>query len=202
MKSVPRDIAKQSVADWRLKLQERQYRLLFQTNPNPMWVFAIETLGILAVNDAAISQYGYSQEEFLKLTIRELRLVDEIEKLETAVSQPGAPAHLSGEFRHLRKDKSLIRGKIYSSRVIWDGREACMVTAIDVTDRRDAEERLREQADIIDRAQDAIVIRDANTRRVILWNKGAERLHGWSAEEMRGQTSRRMGRGRLGAIVS
>jgi PAS domain-containing protein len=53
--------AEQSSADERLKLQEQQYRLLFQTNPNPMWVFDVKTLAVLAVNEAAISLCGYSR---------------------------------------------------------------------------------------------------------------------------------------------
>src|SRR5713101_783848 len=155
-----RDITEQFAADARLKLQEQQYRLLFQTNPTPMWVFDTKTLQILAVNDAAIAQYGYSREEFLKLTIRDLQRPEDMGELTKSISSPRDRAHFGGEFRHVREDGSLIRVEVYSSPVVWDGAGARMVTVIDVTERKAAEDRLREQADIIHRAHDIIVIRN------------------------------------------
>jgi PAS domain S-box-containing protein len=171
-----------------LRRQEQQYRLLFQTNPNPMWVFDVKSLRILAINEAAIALYDYSNEEFLKLRLTDLRRPEERSALIKALTGPNRPAHFSGQFQHVRKDSSTITVEIYSSPLMWDGIRARMVTAIDVTHRRRAEERLREQAEIIDRAQEAIVIRNVDDRRIMFWNKGAERLFGWSAEEQLGQS--------------
>src|ERR1700756_4566858 len=70
-----RDANGEKVSDASLKLQAEQYRLLFETNPSPMWVFDVQTLRILAVNQAAVTHYGYSREEFLQLTIVDLRAV-------------------------------------------------------------------------------------------------------------------------------
>ena len=53
---------------------EEQYRLLFESNPHPMWVYDRKTLSLLAVNDAAIQHYGYSRDEFLSITIKDIRL--------------------------------------------------------------------------------------------------------------------------------
>lgn len=153
-----------------------------------MWVFDVGTLKILAINEAAIALYGYSNEEFLKLRLTDLRRPEERTGLIKALTESNEPAHFSGEFQHIRKDGSTIIVEIYSSPLRWDGIEARMVTAIDVTDRRRAEERLRAQAEIIDRAQDAIVIRNVDDRRIIFWNRGAERLFGWSAEEQLGRS--------------
>src|ERR1041384_8116101 len=130
-----KDISEQFAAEQRLKLQEKQYRLLFQTNPNPMWVFDSKTLQILAVNEAATRLYGYSKEEFLKLKLTDLRRPEERAALMNALSAPHRPAHFSGEFHHLRKDGSSVVVEIYSSPVSWDGIAARMVTAIDVTER-------------------------------------------------------------------
>jgi two-component system cell cycle sensor histidine kinase/response regulator CckA len=177
----------QSMTDQCPELQKQQYTLLFQTNPNPMWVFNIDTLAILAVNDAAISLYGYSRKEFLRLKVTDLRRPEERARLLKAMSAPGEPARFSGEFSHIKKDRSPLTVRIYSSPLVWDGTPARMVTAINITDRRRAERRLREQAEIVDRAQDAIVIRNYKDRRVTFWNKGAERLYGWSAQERLGQ---------------
>jgi PAS domain S-box-containing protein len=178
-----KDITDEFASQQRLKLQEEQYRLLFQTNPNSMWVFDTRELDILAVNDAAVAQYGYSREEFLNLTLRDLRPAEDQAELDTALSPGAEHAHFSGEFRHMRKDRSLIRVQIYSSPMIWDGTRARMVTAIDVTERNKSEEQLREQADIINHAHDAIIIRDFKSDAVTLWNAGAEHLYGWSSSE-------------------
>jgi PAS domain S-box-containing protein len=182
-----RDITEQFMADARLKLQEQQYRLLFQTNPTSMWVFDTKTLQILAVNDAAIAQYGHSQEEFLKLTIRDLEGPEDMGELTKSLSSPRDQAHFSGEFRHVREDGSLIRVEVYSSPLVWDGAGARMVTAIDVTERKAAEDRLREQADIIHRAHDIIVIRNFSDDRIMFWSRGAEHVYGWSAAEVIGR---------------
>ncbi len=182
-----RDITEQFVADARQQLQAEQYRLLFETNPNSMWVFDAKSLQILAVNEAAIQQYGYSRKEFVKLTLTDLRRAEDAPDLMKSVTSSGSPAHFSGQFRHRKKDGSVILVEVYSGPVVWEGTAARIVTGIDVTERKSAEVRLREQADIIDRAHDAIIIRNFEDQRIILWNKGAERLYGWSADEAIGK---------------
>jgi PAS domain S-box-containing protein len=182
-----KDATEQFAAEARLKLQEQQYRLLFQTNPNPMWVFDIKSFQILAVNDAAVSQYGYSREQFSKLTLQDLRPAEDEVELTKSLSRSSGPAHFSGEFRHVRKDGSPVLVEIYSSPIVWDASAARIVTAIDVTQRKQAEERLREQADIINRAHDIVVIRNFSNDRIMFWNSGAESVYGWSAAEAIGQ---------------
>ena len=68
-----RDVSDRWRAEEDLRPSEKQYRLLFQSNPNPMWVFDLETLKFLEVNEAAIQHYGYSREEFLAMTIMDIR---------------------------------------------------------------------------------------------------------------------------------
>jgi len=67
---------------------EDQYRLLFEGNPNPMWVYDEETLRFLAVNEAAVRVYGYSREEFLAKTIVEIRPPEERERLLALLEEP------------------------------------------------------------------------------------------------------------------
>ncbi|MGH8094483.1 MAG: PAS domain S-box protein [Chthoniobacterales bacterium] len=181
-----KDNTEQFTAEQRLKLQEQQYRLLFETNPNAMWVFDPGTLEILAINEAATKQYGYTREEFLRLKLTDLHLPEEQSALRKAIKSPRAPAQFVGEFKHRTKSGVLINVLIYSSPLLWNAVPARMVTAIDVTERKRTEERLREQAEIIDHAHDAIIIRNVDDQRVIFWNKGAERLYGWTAEERLG----------------
>jgi PAS domain S-box-containing protein len=184
-----KNIAEQFAAEMRLKLQEQQYRLLFDTNPSPMWVFDTKTLQILAVNEAACAQYGYSRGEFLELNLKDLRPAEDVPDLikARALSSPKPMSHFGGQFRHVRKDGSLLLVEVYSGAIVWSDVPARIVTGIDVTERKKAEERLREQADIIDRAHDAITVRDFESQRILFWNKGAERLYGWTAEEAIGQ---------------
>lgn len=170
-----------------LRQQEEQYRLLFETNPSPMWVYDTETLRFLAVNQAAIERYGYSREEFLSLKLSDIRPNEDVAMLLQSVSEATAPAHPGGEWRHRRKDGSELRVEIYSSPLLFEGRPARMATAIDITERKRAEERLQEQADMLNRAHDAIIVRNFDDRRIVFWNSGAERLYGWSAEQAIGQ---------------
>ena len=183
------DVSAEIAAEARIKLQAEQYRLLFDTNPNPMWVFDTQTMQILAVNQAAIMQYGYSREEFLKLNIKDLRPPEDVPDLVKArsLSSPMRMSHYSGQFRHVKKNGARMMVEVYSSPLVWDGEAARIVSAIDVTDRNRAEERLREQADMINLAHDAIIIRDFKDERITFWNKGAECLYGWSVEEAIGQ---------------
>jgi PAS domain S-box-containing protein len=117
--------------------------LLFQTHPNPMWVFDTKTLQILAVNDAAIAQHGYSQSEFLKLNLKDLPPPEDVPDLTRARahSSPQPMSHYSGQFRSKRKDGSIILVEVYSEAIVWEGAAARIVTAIDITERKHAEAR-------------------------------------------------------------
>jgi PAS domain S-box-containing protein len=65
-----------------LAAYEEQYRILFDHNPNPMWVYDLETLRFLAVNDAAVYHYGYSRDEFFGMTIRDIRPPEDLARLD------------------------------------------------------------------------------------------------------------------------
>src|SRR5205085_12275436 len=164
-----------------------RYRGLFESNPNPMWVYDLETLSFLAVNSAAVELYGYSRNEFLAKNIKDIRpgedvpaLIDNLEETTTAL---GAPSY----WRHRKKDGTVIDVEIRSHQLSWLGRRARVVLVNDITERKRAQERLQEQADMLDRAHDAIIVRNFDDRRIVFWNSGAERLYGWSASEAIGQ---------------
>jgi two-component system cell cycle sensor histidine kinase/response regulator CckA len=110
---------------------ERQRQLLFEANPQPMWIFDVETLEFLAVNEAAVRFYGYSREEFLEMTIMDIRPAEE---------PPGPPiAHQSRAeaafTRHQRKDGTVIDMELVSHELELDGRRARLVLATDVSER-------------------------------------------------------------------
>ena len=135
--------AKRRAAEGALAASEARYRQLFEDNPAPMWVFDVESLRFLAVNDAAVSLYGFSREEFLARTLRDIRPVEDVAALERDVLVPRDGASRSGPWRHLRKDGSSLLVEILSHDVSFEGRAARLVLASDVTDRLHAEEKTR-----------------------------------------------------------
>jgi PAS domain S-box-containing protein len=123
---------------------DKPYRLLFENNPLPMWVFDTETLSFLAVNEAAQLHYGYSQEEFLGMTIRDIRPPDDVPALDRFTSGDRSPMVFAGVWRHVKKDGTVIDVEITSHEVPFEGKPGRLVLANDVTERKRAEDRLRE----------------------------------------------------------
>jgi diguanylate cyclase (GGDEF)-like protein/PAS domain S-box-containing protein len=121
---------------------ERRYRMIFDQSPLPMWIYAQETRRVLAVNDAAIQQYGYSRKEWMKLSINDLRPKEELPRLEKAVKHVHGHLHYGGEsWTHVKKDGSLIEVDIASDELSFQGLRARLVIARDVTAHHQAEER-------------------------------------------------------------
>ena len=170
-----------------LRRSEEHYRLLFVDNPHPMWVYDVATLKFLAVNTAAQVQYGYTEDEYLKMTIRDIRPVDELPRFDEQLRSLPLGKNQIGA-RHHKKNGEIIEVDICSDSIIFDGRDARLVAATNVTERKVFEQRLAEQAALIDEARDAIIVRDME-HRILFWNKGAERLYGWTVSEAVNQLS-------------
>ena len=172
-----------------LRESEVRYRLLFETNPQPMFVYDRETLRYLAVNEAAVRSYGYSRTEFLSMTIMDIRPEEDRPVLEEILKQTvcvGVP--LEGSvWRHQKRDGSLLWAEITSHPMQWSTHAAAMVIACDITDRREAEAGLNRLAAIVRSSHDSIVGWDAQ-QRITSWNPGAERLYGWTEGEMLGRS--------------
>ncbi len=126
-----------------LRDSEERYRILFDSNPHPMWAYDLETLAFLAGNDAAIRHYGYSREEFLSMTIADLRPAEDVPELPENIAQVTEGSDDTGVWRHRKKDGTLIEVEITSHTLLLDGRPAEVVLATDVTERRRTEEALR-----------------------------------------------------------
>ena len=108
-----------------LRKSEAQYRLLFESNPQAMWVYDLTTLRFLAVNDAAVRHYGYSRAEFLEMTIKDIRPPEDIQLLENyLVTIDSDEVANAGEWRHRKKDGTFINVDITSSRLTFAGRPA------------------------------------------------------------------------------
>jgi diguanylate cyclase (GGDEF)-like protein/PAS domain S-box-containing protein len=140
-------------AEVTLRNSEEQYRLLFEANPNPMWVYDLESLRFLAVNNAAVEEYGWSRAEFLEMTIQDLR---------PAVDDAMDAASMMT--RHRRADGSIVNVELTSRELRLPGRRARLVMAVDVTDWRRTEEALRQSErrfrDLLDNVQLVAVLLD------------------------------------------
>jgi PAS domain S-box-containing protein len=141
------DVTPRKQAELKLLESEEQYRLLFDSNPQPMWVYDEETLAFVAVNDAAVNHYGYSHREFLGMTIRDIRSVEEAQLLDEYVLQRRQEAdrkafHSPRVWTHRKKDGSLIDVEISVGLIEFRGRKARLALVSDVTERRRLETQL------------------------------------------------------------
>ncbi|MFL5320403.1 MAG: ATP-binding protein, partial [Myxococcaceae bacterium] len=126
-----------------LQASEGRYRLLFEHSPIPMWVFDRETLAFLAVNDAAVSHYGYSREEFAKMTLKDIRdpsqhgaLMQNISTLKSFVA--------GNVWKHKKRNGQEIDVQVSSHELIYEGRPAQLAAIHDVTEQRKLEEQFRQ----------------------------------------------------------
>ncbi|MGE0453556.1 MAG: response regulator [Vicinamibacteria bacterium] len=139
------DVSERQAAEQQLQESEEQYRVLFDSNPHPMWVYDAETLQFLAVNESARRHYGYTLEEFLGMTIRDVRPPEEVPALEerlAGLSQAPPAEPKSRLWTHLRKDGSLIQVEVTSSPITFAGRAARLTLIHDVTEKADLERQL------------------------------------------------------------
>ncbi|WOD36987.1 PAS domain S-box protein [Nodosilinea sp. E11] len=126
-----------------LKAQAATYRHLFNCNPQPMWVYDLETLSFLAVNDAAIAKYGYARAEFLAMTIADIRPLEDVSRLLENVTQVDSGLDMAGIWQHRLRDGRVIQVEIVSYASEFEGRRAELVMAQDVTQRVAAEQALQ-----------------------------------------------------------
>ncbi|MHB8844091.1 MAG: c-type heme family protein [Nitrospirota bacterium] len=124
--------------------RENRYRLLFERNPHPMWVYDLETLRFLMVNDAAVDHYGYSRDEFLAMTIKDIRPAEDVSALLENISRVTTGRDQAGIWRHQKKDGAVLHVEITSHVVEFDGHRAELVLANDVTERLKLEDQLRQ----------------------------------------------------------
>jgi len=137
------DISERVAAEEAVRESEVRYRRLFEDNPNPMWVYDAQTYHFLAVNPAALRHYGYRAEEFLALTIFDIRPPEEVARFREYLAEDIAGTYTPRVWKHCRKDRTemLMRVRVHPHE--FAGRRSVLVLAEDVTERQEAEERLR-----------------------------------------------------------
>jgi two-component system, LuxR family, sensor kinase FixL len=123
---------------------EDGYRFWFELNPSPMWIFDEDTLRFLAVNEAAGKLYGWTREQFLRLTILNIRPVTGAPGLMRQLARHRAPgATFTTAWRHQKRDGTLFNTEVTLRRLHFRGREAWLGTVQDITERKRAEAQLK-----------------------------------------------------------
>jgi diguanylate cyclase (GGDEF)-like protein/PAS domain S-box-containing protein len=140
--AIARNITDQKRAEETLRKSEEQYRLLFDSNPFPMWVFDRKTLRFLAVNNAAIQQYGFSKREFQEMTIADVRPAEDFPDLLKDMEMRTHGLQKPGVWRHRRKDPAIFDAEIVCHRLDFRGLDAMLVAAYDITERKQSAEAL------------------------------------------------------------
>ena len=112
-----------------LRVQDANFRLLFANNPHPMWVWDLDTLRFLEVNDAAIAQYGYTREEFLEMGMTDIRPPEDVDRLLQAIRGPRPAVKLHLQWRHRLKDGRIIDVESSSHLLSYGSKNALLVVS-------------------------------------------------------------------------
>lgn len=171
-----------------LRRSEEMYHIMFANNPQPMLIYDSETLAILEVNATAVSVYGYTVEEFLSMTIKDIRPAEDIPDLLKVVDVPRENYNPAREWRHLKKNGELINVEIVSHGIYYHGRPARHVLIKDITDRKRAEEALKQSEErfrnLFENNLTVMLVIDPDTGRIMDSNKSAEKYYGWTHEQL------------------
>ena len=166
-----------------LALSEENFRHRFRNLPLPQWVFSIETLRFLEVNDPALAMYGYTQEEFLAMTLKDVQPPGGIEKLMYWLAPERINNSHTIEWQHRAKDGHLLDVEVFGRDVDFNGERARITLLIDNTARRQAE---RQTERIIETSQDLIHVTDSYGRFVRV-SPSATAVVGYLPEELLGR---------------
>lgn len=180
--AIERDITQRKLGEQKEARLRGGFQLLFLGNPHPMWVFDRETRAFLEVNNAAIEQYGYSREEFLARTIDDIRTESERARLRNrAFTHSPDGRERVGSWLHLRKNGTQVVVDITTQVLNYNGREAELVVAMDITEQV-ALEQQRAQALLAVQASQASLARSQSLARMGSWERQAQdRSAVWSA---------------------
>lgn len=162
------------------------YLTLFENTPLPMWIYDRETFRFLDVNTTAIRQYGYAKEEFLRMTIFDIRRPEDQELLKKSISKGNYNTGPATGWTHLLKNGTLIDVEIYSHEIDFHGRPCRIVVAINVTKKLKAEKENKKLALIASHTSNAVIMTDA--KGYITWvNDGFERVTEYKIKDVLGR---------------
>jgi PAS domain S-box-containing protein len=143
-----------------LRKSEGNSLFLFTQNPLPMWIVEMATLQFLQVNDAALSHYGFTRDEFLRLRMGDLHPDEEVPGLMAEIRDVKLHEKLSGEWRHRKREGSLIDVEMYLQKMDYCGAVAALIVAQDVTERKRAEDEKQKFCTLVEYSRDFIAVAD------------------------------------------
>lgn len=192
IQAVGRDITHLKHIEETLRNQEEWYRSLFEVNPMPLWVYDRETLHFLEVNKAAIQKYGYTRDEFLRLTIADVRPESELNRLKIVLEMNTQGFYHGKNWYHRKKDGTVFSVEISSHDLIFNGRPARLVLAHDVTEQLAAERALRESEEkfrtMLEAASEGVILLD-DKGTIVMVNLYIETTFGYDRSEMLGKSA-------------
>ncbi len=139
-----RDITQKKRAEEKIRLSEMKYKLLFESNPLPMWMLSLEDSTVIDVNEAAIKFYGYNKEEFLNLNMKNLRPEEEYPRFLEEMQQNIYAMSNRGIWKHKKKDGTLVDVEIIGQNIMYNEKKVRLSLANDVTEKLKAEKKLHE----------------------------------------------------------
>jgi PAS domain S-box-containing protein len=204
-RGLARDITERKQFEFALRDSEERYRLLFECTPQPIWVYSEETNGFLAVNEAATRIYGYTRDEFLSMTVDDIRPREDIPALLIKSTVDEAELVISSPWRHETKEKKTIYVEMASHPLVFDSKNSRLVIVNDVTERKVLDEKQqRLHASLQQSAMEwrqtfnaidfpvLIVDLAGSVKRS---NEAAEQIVGSQAEDIVGRNIARLGEG-------
>ncbi|MCC5927705.1 MAG: PAS domain S-box protein [Cyclobacteriaceae bacterium] len=194
--NIARDIEKIKQAERKIEASRRQYKYLFDKNPQPMWVYEIDSLKFLEVNSAAVHHYGYSRSEFLQMTLQDILSPEEVKKLKNHIEQNHSEFHSSQPWTHIKKDGSEIFVEISSQQILFNEKDARLVLAKDITDVKMAEEQLHKLSRAVEQSANSVIITDLQGN-IEYVNPKFEEVTGYTAKEVLGRNTNLLNSGKL-----
>ncbi|MEI8168686.1 MAG: PAS domain-containing sensor histidine kinase [Rhodoferax sp.] len=177
---------------------EPVYRLLFEHNPTPMWVYDVKSLCMLAVNDAALKKYGYSRPEFLGLNVLDVHHKEDAVQVQTQFEGPSSDLNQVAPWVHRHRSGASMEVETETEEMTFEGGPARLVLVKDVTEQRRAEQehfdlvyRLQEEqetlAAVVNSTSNAVISIDAYGC-IDVFNPAAQHIFGYPRDQMKGQT--------------
>ncbi|RAW01007.1 PAS domain S-box protein [Pseudochryseolinea flava] len=180
-----KDVTDQKLSQRAQRESDFLYQNLFENNPLSMWIFDVESYEFLDVNQTAMKLYGFSKEEFMKMTIFDIRPAEEFERTKRIVAA-NANQYSIVQAIHRKKNGDIIIVDVHSRAIEYKGKRARIVVANDITEKRKAEDENKKLALIASRTNNAVTLTDRDGK--ITWvNAGFERVTGYTMEEVLGK---------------
>lgn len=187
-----RDISEVKRTEKNLQESESRYRRLFENNPLPMYIYDMETLKILEINETFVSRYGYARDEILNITIKDIRPKEEFDRLVPHIRDLEPGMLYTGVWKHQRKDGTVIDVDITSTDFPYQNKRARLVLCNDITEKLRVEEELRESESRYRRLFEdnpmPMMIFEPDTLRFLAVNEAAEIHYGWTRHEFLSMT--------------